>query len=101
LAVVKRETEFAPPSIEALIRMKSIVGITNEVDILGEHRTVDAHVAYLSALFTRYSGTFLMLVHKKINLGSEHVHLFNLVNPVSVGLSALLIPALVRAHLLI
>jgi hypothetical protein len=101
LAVVKRETEFAPPSIEALIRTKSIVGITNEVDILGDRRAVDAHMAYFSTLFTRYSDMFLMLVHKKINLGGEHVHLFNLENPASVGLSALLMPALVRAHLLI
>jgi hypothetical protein len=35
LAVVEWETGFVPPSIEALIRMKTIVGITNEVDILG------------------------------------------------------------------
>jgi hypothetical protein len=38
LAVVERETGFIPPSIEALIRMKIIVGITNEVDIMGDHR---------------------------------------------------------------
>jgi hypothetical protein len=42
----------------------------------------------------------LKLLHKKINLGGEHVHLFNLVNLAGVGLSALLIPALVRGHLL-
>jgi hypothetical protein len=35
LAVVEWETGFLPPSIEAFIRMKTIVGITNEVDILG------------------------------------------------------------------
>jgi hypothetical protein len=35
LAVVERETGLVSPSIEALIRMKTIVGITNEVDILG------------------------------------------------------------------
>jgi hypothetical protein len=34
-AVVERETVFVPPSIEALIRMKTIVEITNKVDILG------------------------------------------------------------------
>jgi hypothetical protein len=56
LAVVEWEIEFVPPSIETLIRMKTIVGITNEVDILGERRAVDAHVVYFSALFTRYSG---------------------------------------------
>jgi hypothetical protein len=56
LAVVERETGFVPPSIEALIMMKIIVGIINEVDVLGDHRAVDAHVACFSALFTRYSG---------------------------------------------
>jgi hypothetical protein len=56
LVVVKWETEFVPPSIEVLIRIKTIVGITNEVDILGDRRTVDAHVACFSALFTRYLG---------------------------------------------
>jgi hypothetical protein len=108
LAVVERETRFVPPSIEALIRMKTIVGITNEVDILGDRRAVDAHVACFSTLFTRYSGIdhfemieaqVLKLLHKKINLGGEYVHLFKLVNRVGAGLSALLIPALVRGHL--
>jgi hypothetical protein len=42
----------------------------------------------------------LKLLHKKINHGGEHVHLFKLVNLVSTGLSALLIPALVRGHVL-
>jgi hypothetical protein len=42
----------------------------------------------------------LKLLHKKINLGSEHVHLFKLVNLAGAGQSALLIPALVRLHLL-
>jgi hypothetical protein len=109
LAVVEWETGFVPPNIEALIRMKTIVGITNEVDILGYHQAVDAHVACFSALFTRYSvidyfemieARVLKLFHKKINLGGEHVHLFKLVNLVGEGLSALLIPALVRGHLL-
>jgi hypothetical protein len=36
LAVVERETWFVPPSIEALIRTKTIDGITNDVDILGD-----------------------------------------------------------------
>jgi hypothetical protein len=106
LAVVKWETEFVPPSIEALIRMKTIVGITNEVDILGDRRALDTHVACFS---TRYSGIdhfemiearVLKLLHKKINLGGEHVHLFKLVNLAGSGLSVLLMPALVRAHLL-
>jgi hypothetical protein len=109
LAVVKWETGFVPPSIEALIRTKIIVGITNEVDILGDHRAVDAHVAHFSALFTCYSSIdhfemieaqVLKLLYKKINLSSEHVHLFKLVNLVGAGLSALLIPTLVRGHLL-
>jgi hypothetical protein len=34
LAFVEWETQFVPPNIEALIRMKTIVGITNEFDIL-------------------------------------------------------------------
>jgi hypothetical protein len=103
------ETGFVPPSIEALIRMKTIVGITNKVDILGDRRAVKAHVACFSALITPYSGIdhfemidscVLKLLHKKINLGGEHIHLFELVNLAGVGLSALLIPALVRGHLL-
>jgi hypothetical protein len=80
LAIVEREIELVPPSIEALIRTKTIIGITNEVDILGDHRAVDAHVAYFSTLFTHYSGIdhfemiearVLKLLHKKINLGSH------------------------------
>jgi hypothetical protein len=109
LAVVEQKIGFVPPSIEALIRMKTIVRITNEVDVLGDCRAVDAHVACFFALFTRYSGIenfemiearVLKLLHKKINLDSEHVHLFKLVNLVAAGLSALLILALVRGHLL-
>jgi hypothetical protein len=109
VAVVEWETGFVPPSIESLIRMKTIVGITNKVNILEDHQAVDAHVAYFSALFTRYSGIdhfemiearVLKLLHKKINLDGEHVHLFKLVNLAGAGLSALLIPALVRSHLL-
>jgi hypothetical protein len=109
LAVVERETRFVPPSIEALIRTKTIIGITNEVYILGDCRAIDTHVAYFSALFTRYSGIddsemievrVLKLLHKKINLGDEHVHLFKLVNLAGAGLSAVLILALVRGHLL-
>jgi hypothetical protein len=109
LVVVKRETRFIPPSIETLIRMKTIVGITNEVDILGDRQVVNAHVAHFSALFTRYLGInhfemieswVLKLLHKKINVGGEHVHLFKLENLAGVGLSTLLIPVLVRGHLL-
>jgi hypothetical protein len=109
LAVVKQETGLVPPSIEALIRMKTIVGITNEVNILGDRRVVDAHVACFCALFTRYTcidhfvmiATWVLkLLHKKINLGGEHVHLFKLVNLAGPGLSVLLFVALVRGHLL-
>jgi hypothetical protein len=56
LVVVEWETGFVPPSIEVLIRMKIIVRITNEVDVLGDRRAIDAHVTRFSALFTRYSG---------------------------------------------
>jgi hypothetical protein len=42
----------------------------------------------------------LKLLHKKINLGGEHAHLFKLVNLAGAGLSVLLIPTLVRGHLL-
>jgi hypothetical protein len=109
LVVVKQETGVVPPSIEALIRMKTIVGITNKVDILGDRWAVDAHVACFFTLFTRYSSIdhfemieaqVLKLLHKKINLDGEHVHLFKLMNLVGAGLSALLISALVRGHLL-
>jgi hypothetical protein len=109
LAVVEQEIEHVPPSIEALIRTKIIVGITNEVDILGDRWAVDAHVACFSTLFTCYSSVdhfemieaqVLKLLHKKINLDGEHVHLFKLVNLAGAGLSVLLIPALVRGHLL-
>jgi hypothetical protein len=109
LAVVERETKLVPPSIEALIRTKIIVGITNKVDILGDCRAVDAHVAYFSALFTRFSGIdhfemiesqVLKLLHKKINLGGQQVHVVKPVNLAVAGLSALLIPALVSGHLL-
>jgi hypothetical protein len=108
--VVERETGFVPPSIEALIRTKTIVGITSEVDILGGRRTVDAHVACFSALFKRYSGVdhlgmikaqVLKLLHKKINLGGEYVHLFKLVNLAGAGPSVLLIPTLVLVVLML
>jgi hypothetical protein len=108
-ATVEQETRFVPPSIEVLIRTKTIIGITNEVDILGDHRAVDTHVTNFSALFTHFSGIdhfemiearVLKVLQKKINLGGEHVHLFKMVNIAGADLSALLIPALVRGHLL-
>jgi hypothetical protein len=39
----------------------------------------------------------LKLLHKKINLGSEHVHLFRLVNLAGAGRSTLIIPTLIRS----
>jgi hypothetical protein len=62
-----------------------------------------------SVLFTRYSGIdhfemiearVLKLLHQKINLVGELVHLFKMVNLAGAGLSMLLIPTLVRGHLL-
>jgi hypothetical protein len=109
LAVVKRETGLVPPRVEALIQTKTIFGVTNKVCILTDRPTIDTHVAYFIALFTSHSGIdhfeiiktrILTLLHKKINLGSEHVHLFKLVNLAGVGWSTLVIPALIRSHLL-
>jgi hypothetical protein len=89
--------------------MKTIVGVTNKVSILTDRRTIDTHVACFSALFTCHSGIdyfemikahVLKLLYKKINLGGEHVHLFKLVNLVGAGWSMLIIPALIRSHLL-
>jgi hypothetical protein len=66
-------------------------------------------MAYFSVVFTRYSGIdhfemiearVLTLHHKKNSIGREHVHLFKLVSLEGAGLNALLIPALVRGHLL-
>jgi hypothetical protein len=97
------------PALKSLIRMKTIIRIINEVDILGDHRAVDAHVACFFSLFTRYSGIdhfemikarVLKLLHKKINLDGEHVHLLKLMNLAGAGLSAILIPTLIRGHLL-
>jgi hypothetical protein len=109
LAVVKWETGLVPPRVEALIRTRTIFGVTNKVSILTDFRAIDTHVACFSALLTSHSGIdhfgmtkarVLKLLHKKINLGSEHVHLFKFMNLVGAGLSALLIPALVRGYLL-
>jgi hypothetical protein len=86
--------------------MKTIVGITNEVDIMGDRREVDAmwpvslHSSHVTRASTILRARVLKLLHKKINLGGEYVHLFKLVNLVGAGLSVLLILALVRGHLL-
>jgi hypothetical protein len=42
----------------------------------------------------------LKLLHKKINLSAEHVHLFKLVNLAGAGQSTLIILDLIRSHLL-
>jgi hypothetical protein len=105
------ETRFISVKVlpHTTLLVKTIVGITNEVDVLGDRRAVDAHVAHFSVHFTRYLGIahfgmikawVLKLLHKKINFGGGHVHLFKLVNLAGAGLSALLILALVRGHLL-
>jgi hypothetical protein len=66
-------------------------------------------VACFSALFIGHSGInhfemikarVLKLLHKKINVGCEHVHLFKLVNLAGAGWSTLIILALIRSHLL-
>jgi hypothetical protein len=109
LIVVEREIGFVPPNIEALIWTKTIVGYTNEVDILGDPsgswcpcgpflRTL--HTLFDIDHFEMIEARVLKLLHKKINLGSEFVHLFKLVNLAGAGLSALLISALIRGHLL-
>jgi hypothetical protein len=109
LAVVEWETVFVPPRVEALIQMKTIVGVTNKVSILIDYRAIDTQVAYFSALFRGHSGIdhfemikgrVLKLLHKKINLCGEHIHLFKLVNLAGVGWSMLIIPALIRSRLL-
>jgi hypothetical protein len=92
--VVKRETGLIPLRVEAVIQMKTIVGVTNKVSILTDRRAIDTHVARFSTLFTGHTGIdhfgmiearVLKLLHKKINLGGEHVHLFKLVNLAGVG----------------
>jgi hypothetical protein len=109
LAVVEWETRLVPHRVEALIQMKTIVEVTNKVSILTNHQAIDTHVACFSALFTGHSGInhfemikarVLKLLHKKINLGGEHVHLFKLVNLTGVRPSTLIILALIRSHLL-
>ena len=56
LAIVEWETGLVPPRVEALIQKKTIIGVTNKVSILTDHRTIETHVACLSALFIGHSG---------------------------------------------
>jgi hypothetical protein len=101
LAVVEQETGLVPPRVEALIRTKTIIGVTNKVSILTDRWAIDTHVACFSTLFTCHmiKAWVLKLLHK-INLGGEHIHLLMLVNIAGVGRSTLIIPILIRSHLL-
>jgi hypothetical protein len=94
--------------IEALIQIKTIVGVPNKVDVLMDRRTIGTHMACFSTLFTRHTSVnhfevieaqIFKFLHEKINLGGEHIHLFKLVNLAGVGLGALINPALTRSHL--
>jgi hypothetical protein len=78
MAVVEWETGLILPSIEALIRTITIVGVTNKVSILADHRTINTDVAYFFTLFTRHSSIdhfemietrVLEILHENINLG--------------------------------
>jgi hypothetical protein len=108
LAVVEGEIRLIPSWIEALIRTKTIVGVPKKVDVRMDCQAIDTHMACFSALFTHHMSLdhfevievqIFKFLHKKINLGSEHIHLFKLVNLADVGLSALINPALTRRHL--
>jgi hypothetical protein len=94
LAVIEWETWLVPPIVEALIQTETIVGVTNIVSILIDNQAIDTHVAHFSALFIGHSGIdhfemikarVLKFLHKKINLGGEHDHLFKLVNRAGAG----------------
>jgi hypothetical protein len=105
LAIVNWETQLVPLRVDALIWTKTIVGVTNKVTTLTDHRAIDTDVACFSALFTGHTGIdhFEMIkarvlkhLHKKINLGGEHFHLFKLVNHACGVWSTLMIPTLIR-----
>jgi hypothetical protein len=109
LAVVKWETGLVPPRVEALVWMKTIIGVTNKVSILTDRQAIDTHVACFSALFIGHLGIdhfemmkaqVLKLLHTKIKLDGEHIHLFKLVNLAGARWSMLIILALIRSHLL-
>jgi hypothetical protein len=109
LLVVEWETRIIPLSIEDMIRTITIIGVTNKVSVLTDRQAINTHVVCFFALFTRHSGIdhfemtetrVLELLHEKINLGSEHVHLLKMVNLAGVEWSMLIIPAKIRSHLL-
>jgi hypothetical protein len=73
-----------------------------------DRRAIDIDMVHLFTLFTCHTSVdhfevieaqIFKFFHEKINLGSEHIHLFKLVNLVGAGLSALINPALTRSHL--
>jgi hypothetical protein len=83
--------------------------VTNIVSILTNRPAIVTHVACFYALFIGHSGIdhfemikarIIKLLHQKINLGSEHVHLFKLVNHAGAVPSMLIILALIGSHLL-
>jgi hypothetical protein len=55
LAVVEWETGLVPPRVEALIQMKTIVGVTNKVSILTDRWAIDTlwHVSLHSSQVTQ------------------------------------------------
>jgi hypothetical protein len=108
LMVVEREIGLIPSRIEALVQMKTIIGIPKKVDILMDHQAIDTHMAHFSSHFTRHTSVdhfevieaqIFRFLHEKINFGDEHIHLFNLVNLAGASLSALINPSLTRRHL--
>jgi hypothetical protein len=108
LAIVVEEIVIIPSQIEALIQMKTIVGVPNKVDVLMDRRAIDTHMLHFSALFTHHTSVdhfevidarIFKFLHEKINLDGEHIHLFELVNLAGVSLSALINRALTRSHL--
>jgi hypothetical protein len=108
LTVVDGEIRLIPSLIEALIQTKIIIGVPNKVYILIDHRAIDTHMAHFFALFTHHTSInhfkvietqIFKFLHEKINLGSEHIHHFKMVNLAGAGLSALINLALTRSHL--
>ena len=92
-----------------MIRTEAIVEIPNKVCALTGIWAIDTHVARFSTLLTRHAvinhfevigDRIFKFLHRKINLGGEHKHVFKLVDLAGAGLSVLIILALARGHLL-
>jgi hypothetical protein len=88
--------------------MKTIVGVPNKVDVLMDRQAIETHMVYFSSLFTRHTNVdhfdvieaqIFKFLHEKINLGSEHIHLFKPVNLAGAGLNAIINPTLTIRHL--